>query len=159
MQNPMSLERDRSAGYLVNWAARLFARAIDRRLKPLGVSSGQLPVFFALAGGRALTQRALTDFAAIEQPTMAATLTRMERDGLIVRRPDPQDRRAALVSLTPEAEERAARVRAATDAVNAAALAGLNAAEQEQVRALLARVIAGLEAAERTEDAEPEKSG
>ena len=44
----MSLERGRSAGYLVNWAARLFARAIDRRLKPLGVSSGQLPVFFAL---------------------------------------------------------------------------------------------------------------
>ncbi len=142
----MSLDRDRSAGYLVNWAARLFARAIDRRLKPLGVSSGQLPVFFALSGGRALTQRALVDFAAIEQPTMAATLTRMERDGLIVRRPNPDDRRGVLISLTPEAEVRAAEVRTATDAVNAAALAGLGPEEQVQVRALLARMISGLEA-------------
>ena len=142
----MTLDRDRSAGYLVNWAARLFARAIDRRLKPLGVSSGQLPVFFALSGGRALTQRALVDFAAIEQPTMAATLTRMERDGLIVRRPNPDDRRGVLISLTPAAETKAAEVRAATEAVNAAALSGLDAAEQAAVRALLSRVIAGLEA-------------
>lgn len=155
----MSLDRGRSAGYLVNWAARLFARAIDRRLKPLGVSSGQLPVFFALSGGRALTQRALVEFAAIEQPTMAATLARMERDGLIVRRPNPEDRRGALISLTPEAETRAAAVRAATDGVNAAALADLTEVERAQFAALLGRVIAGLERAEDAADAEAGKSG
>ncbi|WP_216073103.1 MarR family transcriptional regulator, partial [Acinetobacter nosocomialis] len=63
---------------MTNWAARLFARAIDRRLKLIGVSSGHLPVFFALGDGSALSQKALTEAAAIEQPTMAATLTRME---------------------------------------------------------------------------------
>src|SRR5882724_11960371 len=52
------------------------------------VAAGYLPVCFALAA----TQTALASLAAIEQPTMAATLTRMERDGLIHRRPDPPGR-------------------------------------------------------------------
>ena len=44
----MSYVRETSAGYLTNWAARLFARAIERRLA--GGNSGPMPVFFALAG-------------------------------------------------------------------------------------------------------------
>ena len=85
-------------------AARLYARALDRRLRRrLGVSSGQAPVLLALAASDALSQKVLTDIAAVEQPTMAATLSRMERDGLITRRPDPADRRSMLFALTPEA--------------------------------------------------------
>ena len=141
----MPFDRDASAGYLTNWAARLFARAIDQKLKAIGVSSGQLPVFFALGGGEAMTQKALTEAAAIEQPTMAATLVRMERDGLIVRKVDPSDRRSALVMLTPAALEKAKRVRAAVGAVNAQALEGLSKAEREQFLKLLHGVIGRLD--------------
>src|ERR1700730_12749653 len=115
----MPLRSEASAGYMTNLAARLFARAIDERLRPLGVSSGQLPVFFALAGGGALRQTALAQAAAIEQPTMAATLSRMERDGLIQRRPDPSDRRSALIVLTAAALKKAKAVEDAVRSVNA----------------------------------------
>lgn len=142
----MPLNRDQSAGYLANWAARLFARAIDRRLRPMGVAAGQLPVFFALAEGQALTQSALAEHAAIEQPTMAATLNRMERDGLIQRQRNPGDGRSALVSLTPRGLALAPLLRAELRAVNAQALSGLAPAEAEAFLALLRRVIAGLEA-------------
>lgn len=141
----MPFDRFASAGYMTNWAARLFARAIDRRLKPLGLASGQLPVFFALAGGGASTQGRLAETAAIEQPTMAATLKRMEAAGLIRRTADPEDRRRTAVALTPEAEAKAARVREAVGAVNAAALSRLDPAERAQFLALLARVTEGLE--------------
>lgn len=141
----MTFERSASAGYLTNWAARLFARAIDRRLKTLGVSSGQLPVFFALGGGAVLSQKELTEMAAIEQPTMAATLARMERDGLVARAPNPQDRRGALFSLTPAAMEKARAVRAAIDAVNAQALEGLSDPQREAYLAALRSVVAALE--------------
>ena len=53
----MSYVRETSAGYLTNWAARLFARAIERRLA--GGNSGPMPVFFALQDGGAMTQKAL----------------------------------------------------------------------------------------------------
>ncbi|QCI67342.1 MarR family winged helix-turn-helix transcriptional regulator [Phreatobacter stygius] len=143
----MTFRRTRSAGYMTNWAARLFARAIDRRLKEIGVSSGHLPVFFALGDGAALSQKALTEAAAIEQPTMAATLTRMERDGLILRRPDPQDGRSTLISLTPDAIEKMRAVREAIVAVNGAALTGLDEAERTAFLKALATVVANLEKA------------
>jgi len=140
----MDIDRSDSAGYMTNWAARLFARAIDRRLKPLGIATGQLPVFFALGAGGALTQKALAEIASIEQPTMAATLARMERDGLISRRADPKDGRSALVALTPTAFDKARQVRAAVDEVNAIALSALDPAERDAFRRMLSRVVEAL---------------
>lgn len=140
----MRFLRDRSAGYMTSWAARLFARAIDRRLKPLGLAPAHMPVMFALGDGRELSQKALAEAAAIEQPTMAATLARMERDGLVLRRPNPDDRRAALFSLTPEAREQADAVYAAAFEINDAALAGLTQEERAAFLGMLARVVAAL---------------
>jgi DNA-binding MarR family transcriptional regulator len=139
-----AFDRSRSAGYMTNWAARLFARAMDRRLKPLGLSTGHLPVLFALADGRALSQKALAEAAAIEQPTMAATLLRMERDGLVTRSRDPEDGRASLVALTAAARARLPEVRMLVEAINEEATKGLDAAEQAAMLALLARVVDNL---------------
>lgn len=136
--------RDKSAGYMVNWAARLFARAIDRRLRPLGLSSAHMPVMFALGEGREMSQKALAVAAAIEQPTMAATLSRMERAGLVRRRPDPGDRRAMLFSLTPRAAQKADAVQAAVAEINGRALAGLALQERKAFLGMLARVVAAL---------------
>ena len=36
----MFYDRFRSTGYLSNWIARLMAKAIDARLKPIGMSAG-----------------------------------------------------------------------------------------------------------------------
>lgn len=142
----MKFVREESSGYLTNWAARLFARAIDRRLAPLGLSSAYMPVFFALAGGGSLSQTELARRASVEQPTMAATLKRMERDGLIARTPDPADGRSALVALTELARGKLRSVQAAGHSVNDAAMAPLSAAERRQYLALLRRVIAALDA-------------
>lgn len=141
----MQFVRDKSSGYMTNWAARLFARAIDARLKPLGLSSAYMPVIFALAHGEVLSQRALTEAASIEQPTMAATLARMERDGLVRKQQDPNDRRSALYSLTPVGLEKTAHVRAAGHAVNEAAMQGLGEAERAAYLELLGKVVANLD--------------
>lgn len=144
----MRIGRDNSAGYMANWTARLFARAIDRRLKPLGLSSAHMPVMFALRDGAEMSQKALARAAAIEQPTMAATLSRMERAGLVQRRPDPADRRAMLFSLTRPAREKAGAVWAAALEVNDLALSGLAPAERDAFLAMLGRVVANLGSAE-----------
>jgi DNA-binding MarR family transcriptional regulator len=101
------------------------------------VSSGQLPVFFALAGGARLTQKQLAAGAAIEQPTMAATLARMEPDGLVQRAANPEDGRSALVALSPAAARKARAVQEAIDAVNAEALAGFTPAERTALLSML----------------------
>lgn len=140
----MNFERSRSSGYMTNWAARMFARAIDRELKGSGISSGYMPVIFALAKGEALTQKALAAHASIEQPTMAATLSRMERDGLVARRKNPDDGRSALFFLTPAGLGKTAAVKAAGLAVNARAMRDLSGEEQALYLDLLGRVVASL---------------
>ena len=132
-------------GYLMHWAARLFRRLADRRLEPLGLSSGHLPVLTALIANEAMSQKALTEHAAIEQPTMAATLARMERDGIIGRQPDPSDKRSSLFSLTPASREKIGALHAAVQTMNADALASLPEADREKFRHMLKMVIATLE--------------
>ncbi len=141
----MQFDREKSAGYMTNWAARLFAREIDRKLSSLGLSSGYLPVFFALARGSAMTQKQLAEAASVEQPTMAFTLSRMERDGLIVRKPDPKDHRSALVQLSPAAKEKAEAVREAVLSVNSKALGDMTDDERQTYLSLLRRVVSNLE--------------
>jgi len=136
----MSYAREASLGYLTNWAARLFVRALERRLA--GDTAGRMPIFFALQGGAAMTQTNLAQHADVEQPTMANVLKRMERDGLIARTPDPSDRRSALVRLTEAGERRAAAALQAAVAVNAVALGALTEAERPVFLDMLGRVIA-----------------
>jgi MarR family transcriptional regulator for hemolysin len=137
--------RQSSAGYMTNLAARLFAREVDRKVRELGVSAGYLPVLFALADGKALTQTSLANVAAIEQPTMAATLTRMERDGLVQRRPDPDDGRSSLISLTSAAQKKVRAVEAAVSKVNERALSGLPDKERVAFMGALEAIVRSLQ--------------
>ncbi len=134
-----------SMGYLMHWGGRLLRRLADRRLRPLGLSSAHLPVINALAREEPLSQKALAQIAAIEQPTMAAMLARMERDGLIARRPDPNDRRSALFSLTPATRRQLGAVRAAVEEVNREALRGLPADERRPFRRQLQIMIEAMD--------------
>jgi DNA-binding MarR family transcriptional regulator len=129
---------------MVNWAARLFAREMDEALRPFGLMSGQLPVIFALADGKPQPQRELVRLAAVEQSTMAKTLARMERDGLIQRTPDPNDRRSALISLSSSAADRLPDISAAVAAINARSHMHLTVENGELLLNLLRQVINNL---------------
>ena len=136
--------RETSGGYITNRAARMFIRALERRL--LNGTAGQMPVFLALANGAAYNQTELARIAAVEQPTMANTLQRMDRDGLIARTPDPADRRSSRVSLSKLGQKRAAEAMGVALAVNEVGFSGLSGEERATFFALLHRVIAALEA-------------
>lgn len=99
----MTLKRMDSATYLAGQLSRAFSRSLNQRSEALGFSPGQFPVLLELWTQDGLTQKQLLDRVGIEQATMANTLSRMERDGLIERRPHPKDRRAQLVYLSDKA--------------------------------------------------------
>jgi MarR family transcriptional regulator for hemolysin len=132
-------------GHLVSLAARAFARLSEARLKPLGFGVGHLPVLVALRDGIASTQVELARVARTEQPPMAQMLTRMERGGLIERRPDPGDGRRALITLTEAARARLPDAVAVLLAGNAEALKGFTEEEARDLEKLLKRLIANLD--------------
>lgn len=138
----MTFSKTISAGYLVNHMARIFAQELGARIRPLGLNIGTFPALLELWEEDGLTQKQLVARLAIEQATMANTLNRMERDGLVIRRKDPSDGRAQQVWLTEQARSLQAPATAAAEAVNADLLSGLSPTEREQLTGLMTRIIA-----------------
>jgi DNA-binding MarR family transcriptional regulator len=133
-----------SAGYLANHVARLFARELAEAVRPLGLAPAQFMVLIELWRDEGLTQKDLVGRLDVEQATMAATLARMERDGLIERRPDQADARARRIQLTVRARALQEPALAAAKSVNARALAGFSEAEREVLLSGLRRIVGAL---------------
>jgi len=145
LSSGMSFSKSESAGYLANHMARLFASGLQRRIAPLGLAPAQFMVLLELWALDGQTQGALTQALDVEQATMANTLRRMERDGLIERRPSKDDRRARLVCLTQKARGLKDQATRAAMEQNRAALAGLNEMERAALTDLMQRVIAAMQ--------------
>lgn len=103
--------------------ARLMSRAVpamDAALAPHGLNLGEFDVLAALRrGGRGATlaPTALAAVAMVSPGGMTNRLDRLERAGLISRRPDPSDRRGSLVALTADGRRVAdASIEAVVDA-------------------------------------------
>ncbi len=140
----MTSFKSNSAGYLANHVARLFARELAEAVRPLGLAPAQFMVLLELWREEGLTQKDLVGRLDVEQATMAATLARMERDGLIERRPDQADARARRIQLTVRARALQEPALAAAKSVNARALAGFSEAEREVLLSGLRRIVGAL---------------
>ncbi|WP_026622359.1 DNA-binding MarR family transcriptional regulator [Ensifer sp. WSM1721] len=127
----MAFNRTESATYLASLLARSLARALQQRGQKLGFAPGQFPILLELWSEDGLTQKQLLDRLDIEQATMANTLSRMERDGLILRRRHPSDRRSQQIFLTERAREMEAAAKEAAAAAEQSLFAGFRRFEKE----------------------------
>jgi MarR family transcriptional regulator for hemolysin len=75
---------------------------------------------------------------------MAATLARMQRDGLLRRKSDPSDARASLLRLSPKAKSKLPGFFKQLEEENELALMGLNDQERRHLKNLLSTVIRNL---------------
>lgn len=77
-------------------------QAFRRRVSHLGITPDQFTVMRTLRESEGLTQRQLTELMSSDPNTVASLLERMERAGLVERRPHARDRRAHHVELKPQ---------------------------------------------------------
>jgi DNA-binding MarR family transcriptional regulator len=105
---------------------------------------------FALEEGEPLSQKELAEAARIEQPSMAELLARMERDGVVQREPNPEDKRGSLTSLTRAARARLPDAKEALWQGEDEATAELSEREKATLIKLLQKVVRNLEAADPT---------
>lgn len=129
-------------------AARTVAK---NHLEPLfarfGLGRGEFDVLATLrrAGEPfALTPTRLYEATMVTSGTMTSRLDRLERRGWIRREPDPNDRRGTRVVLTDTGRRLVDEAVTAHVENERQVLAVLTRAEQEQLNALLAKLIAGL---------------
>lgn len=125
-------------------AGRLVRTLADAELADVGVAAPACGVLLRLAGEDGLTQGEIARRQRVEAPTMCRIVDRLVRDGLVERRPDPDDRRATRVHLTPAGRGAAADGAHVVETIEGRAFAGLDTAERAELADLLGRVIESL---------------
>ena len=118
--------------------ANLTARIARFDLSPLEFS-----VLVRLHDIGSWTQNSLGRSIFMEPANIAALVRRLAERGLVTREPDPDDRRAIRVSITPAGVALLAAARTEADAANTHTLSVLEPAERAELMALLRRLTAG----------------
>lgn len=135
-------------GHLVMRLARLMSRYAETGIQPLGTGIAGYPVLNALAESGEMRQKQLTELLGVEQSSTAQLLGRLERDGFIARRKDPEDGRSSLIRLTDKARAALPAIAGIMERGNELAVQGFSDVEIDVALDLLQRMIGNFEKAE-----------
>lgn len=130
---------------LINLLARLSNKAARMRLGSMGTWPGQIPIVLCLLAEEGLSQKDLIERTRIEQSTMAEHLDRMERDGLIYRVRDENDRRVFRIFLSDKVKESSDWLMQELENGVQMYTAGISSQDLEQCSNTLAKIIGNME--------------
>ena len=124
-------------GFLVHDVSRLRRNAIDRELKPLGITRSQWWVLAFLSRQDGMSQVALADQLDVGKVAVGGLSDRLEASGFVVRQPDPVDRRVKRLFLTAKGTSLMKKIRQSVSDTEETVLAGIVPEDLEaSVRAL-----------------------
>lgn len=138
------LRQTERIAHLTRLAARGFNRSLSRRLGAHDISFSHWTLLRILWQFEGLTQRELSEIAQLTEPTVHASLAKMEALGMVDRRTDGANRRKLNVFLTEAGWALRDRLEPLAVDSNEAALEGLSAEEVAAFRATLLTVLDNL---------------
>lgn len=124
----------------------MVGRAFD---EALAAADGSLPVWLVLLNLKIhehTNQRELADAVGITGATLTHHLNAMEKDGLLTRRRDPTNRRNHIIEISPAGERKFIELAGAATTFDQRLRTSLTASELSELRKLLERLGAGVEA-------------
>jgi MarR family transcriptional regulator, lower aerobic nicotinate degradation pathway regulator len=127
--------------WLSGQVARKAERLVNSALAQEGVRRQHFTVLTSLAEQGPASQATLGRRLWIDRSDLHAILNELERDGLITRVPDEQDRRRNVVGLTRRGTAALKRLDKRVDAAQQALLSPLSAADARELRRLLAQLV------------------
>ena len=127
-------------GVVISDVARLLRTEFDRRVRKLGLTRSQWLVLTRLHRNPGASHSELADMLEVEKPTAGKMIDRLEANGWVERRSEPDDKRIKRVYLTAEAERVHKRIWRVAETTVEDALADLSTEEGKQLMSLLLRV-------------------
>jgi MarR family transcriptional regulator for hemolysin len=113
-------------------AGRQWRRAADAEVERHGISDATaLPLVLIGRMAGEPRQNALAEAVGIEGPSLVRLLDQLEKAGLVVRKEDPTDRRAKVLSLTPAGRSVVAKMEADLTRLRETVFAKVDAADLE----------------------------
>lgn len=127
--------------WLSGQVARRAERLVGGALATEGYRRQHFTVLTSLARQGPASQARLGRRLWIDRSDLHAILNELERDSLVKRVRDPQDRRRNVVAITPRGTTTLKRLDKRVDAAQDALLEPLSAADRRELRRLLARLV------------------
>ena len=128
---------NRELAFAINDVARLLRTYADYRASQFGMTRAKWAVLARLDRFEGLKQNELAEMLDLQPISLTRMLDALAENGLIERRPDPDDRRAKRLFLTPGARPLLEHLAVLGEDLMGTALAGLEASD---VTALLAQL-------------------
>lgn len=135
---------DSNIAFLSADVGRLFRKRFELATRGLGITGPQWRVLARIGDRPGMTQIALASLLEVEPITVARQIDRLEKLGLVERRPDPGDRRAWLLHLTAQAAPLMDQLRERAVTVIADVTSIFTKVEHDQLVTLLQRMRAKL---------------
>ena len=136
----MPFDPDHSLGFLVADIARLLRERFNDTAQALGLTLAQGRALLHLARNQGISQVALAQLLEVQPITLLRHVDRLEEAGLVRRQPNPSDRRAQQLYLTPAAEALLEEISRLGESLAEVAMDGLTAKDRERLFALLGRI-------------------
>jgi len=135
-------------GYLISRIKQAGTRIFDRMLASSGIdefNGAQGRILYVLWQYEDISISSLSAKTSLANTTLTSMLDRMENSGLIVRKPDPTDRRSRLIALTDKAKALQHDYELVSQQMNERYYIGFSESEIRQFEAYLQRVLENLE--------------
>ena len=118
--------RKETLGFLLVDVTRQMRRAFQRQLEGSSLTQAQSRALVYVSLHEGVRQVELAELLEVQPITLARLLDQLAEAGLVERRPDPEDRRAYQVFLTPAAAPHLAAIEQVSAAIRAEALRNLD---------------------------------
>jgi len=129
-----------SINFLLGMICRVQRGKMSEALTEIGLYAGQEMFLWQLWRQDGLTQSQMVERMCVQPPTVSKMLDRLERTGLVERRPDSEDSRISRVYLTEQGHRSQRAVRDIWTDLEQRIAAGLNVEERIVLRRLLLHV-------------------
>src|SRR3984893_5095051 len=133
-------DRLRNFGFLLKDLSRRYVQGFAERARDISLTWPQCKVLVRLEKNEGVSQARLAELAEVDAMTMVRILDRMEADEVLERRPDPADRRARCLYLTPKAEPLLDQIWRMSEATRAGVFAGIGENERDVLMTVLERI-------------------
>ncbi len=120
--------------------SRSISRSYRERIAPYGLTQAQFFMLIALYEENGTLPSRLAEKTHLDRPTVTGLIDRLERDGWVERRLDPEDRRSLRIFLTPKAMEHRQDLLAVYDEVNGFFLQKFSPEEWQRFQEFLGRL-------------------
>jgi len=128
----------------IGTATRMMRKRFDFRARAMGMTLAQWRTIMAVDSDEGLTQRRIAAMLEVGEVTAGRLIDRLVAQGWVTRKPDPADRRAYRIYVTPAVESKREQLAALAREEHEITFAGFTAAEEALLSDMLDRILANL---------------